>query len=159
MWLSKHLIAALASADYNHRILVFFAHCHPHRLIIHSPTFLTRLSQSSVPSYLLNAIFANAAALSTNPLVRRNVPRESGLRFAEAALAELFDGNGKLLATGLDAAQALVFLEMHKTNYEATLMGERKMMGTNTFLMLLLNQPTDTARRHSSSLTTFVQCA
>ena len=54
----------------NQRKKVFFAHCHPHRLIIHHTSFLSDLWQDRVPSYLINAICAVAAPLSPNPALK-----------------------------------------------------------------------------------------
>ena len=96
------------------QLLVFFAHCHPHRLIIHSTSFYSDLCRNRVPLYLLNAICAVAAPLSHNPLVREEPVRQSGEKFAAAALKELLDADNKLLIGGLEAAQALVLIQAYE---------------------------------------------
>ncbi|EJD07627.1 uncharacterized protein FOMMEDRAFT_164553 [Fomitiporia mediterranea MF3/22] len=103
--LHKHITHELVS--------LFFAHCHPHRLIIHSTSFHTDLCHGRVPPYLLHAICAVAAPLSRKPLVRTTPVRESGQKFADAALAALFDAEGQLVETSLEAAQALVLIQTY----------------------------------------------
>ena len=55
--------------------------------------------------------------------------RESGQRFADAALGILFNAKGQLQATGLEAAQALVLLQMYKVYLENSMDGELQLIG------------------------------
>ncbi|KAI5121614.1 hypothetical protein M0805_001146 [Coniferiporia weirii] len=112
----KHAVRELVS--------LFFAHCHPHRLIIHPTSFFADLCRNRVPSFLLNAICAVAAPLSQNPLVRVSPVREAGQKFADAALETLFDAEGRVMATGVEAAQALVLLQTYKIYKEHDMAGE-----------------------------------
>ncbi|THH09918.1 hypothetical protein EW145_g1673 [Phellinidium pouzarii] len=103
---------------------LFFAHCHPHRLIVHATSFYNDLSRNRVPSFLLDAVCAIAAPLSQNPLVRISPVREAGQKFADAALAVLFDAEGRVTSSGVEAAQALVLLQTYKVYKEGDMSGE-----------------------------------
>ncbi|KAL5492462.1 hypothetical protein ACEPAI_3909 [Sanghuangporus weigelae] len=109
----KHIVHEL--------INLFFAHCHPHRLIIHSTSFHVDLCRGRIPNYLLNAICAVAAPLSQNPLIRVTPVRHSGERFANAVLADLFDAEGRLMASGLEAAQALALVQTYIVYKESSM--------------------------------------
>jgi hypothetical protein len=94
---------------------VFFAHCHPQRLIIHRPSFDESLRRGGVPQYLLLAILALASTHSRHPSVRTHPPRHAGRGFARDALAMMFDAEGRLACeSSLATAQALCLLEMHR---------------------------------------------
>lgn len=95
---------------------VFFAHCHPHRLIIHKTSFFGDLTLDRVPRCLLNAICALAAPLSLSPRLRTSPPRLAGLPYAAVAHSLLIDQTGRLrpVQPTLAAAQALVLLQMHE---------------------------------------------
>lgn len=108
---------------------VFFTHCHPHRLIVHSASFHADLCRGRVPSYLLNAICAVSAPLSQNPLVRVSPIRESGRKFVETALAELFDSEGQLKVTGVDVAQTLVLIQTYNVYKESRMQGQLQLYG------------------------------
>ncbi|KAH8111022.1 hypothetical protein DFH11DRAFT_1616599 [Phellopilus nigrolimitatus] len=103
---------------------LFFAHCHPHRLIIHSTSFLSDLCRDRVPSYLINSVCAVSASLSQNPLVRVSPVREAGQKFADAALAALFDSEGRLVTTSVEVAQALVLLQTYQIYKESNMSGD-----------------------------------
>ncbi|KLO19067.1 hypothetical protein SCHPADRAFT_993079 [Schizopora paradoxa] len=104
---------------------LFFAHCHPHRLIIHSPTFLNDLYLDRVPGYLLNAVCALAAPLSRNPRVRRLPVRQAGLQFAKAAHDAMFDDHEKLkVPIHLQTAQALALLQSYLIYESGRMEGE-----------------------------------
>lgn len=109
---------------------MFFAHCHPHRLIIHFPTFNSDLCHDRVPSYLLNAICALAAPLSRSPRIRVEPVREAGQKFADAALSSLFMRDGRIRDNTLQAAQALVLLQAYKIYKESHMNGEFTYFGT-----------------------------
>lgn len=94
--------------------IVFFAHVHPHRFIIHEPSFTTNYSLNRAPPYLVNAVCALAAPFCRHPVLPVSRPRYSGQPFAEAAYGQMFDGDGQLTAPlCLESAQALYFLQLH----------------------------------------------
>lgn len=94
---------------------VFFAHCHPHCLIIHKLSFNSDLTAGHVPSYLLLAICSVAAPLSRNVRLQTSPQRFAGRLYAEHALSLLLDENDRLLvSSSLAAAQALCLLQFHK---------------------------------------------
>lgn len=96
--------------------LVFFAHCHPHRLLIHQPTFMADVSLGRIPFYLLYALCALAAPLSKHPAVRTDPLRTAGLAYAKAAEEAMFDSHGRLIVDrNLMTAQALCLLESHQS--------------------------------------------
>jgi hypothetical protein len=96
------------------RVLVFFAHCHPGRMIIHKPTFMAALSQNRVASHLILAMCAMSAPFSQSPQVKSQPPRLAGIKFYEVALNILFDSSGRLVCeVNLQTVQALCLLEMH----------------------------------------------
>lgn len=93
---------------------MFFAHCHPHSLMIHKPSFMMSLSQNLVPSYLLNALCAISAPLSKQPRIRTAPARFSGKPFAQTATSLMFDDQGNLTCErSLSTAQALCLLQKH----------------------------------------------
>ena len=93
-------------------LVVFFAHCHPQRYVIHKPTFTAALSHNRIPNYLLNAVCALAAPLSKNPILRTSQRRIAGSPYTQDALAEMFDRDGQLLVEpNLVTVQALVLLQ------------------------------------------------
>ncbi|KAI0272575.1 fungal-specific transcription factor domain-containing protein [Gloeopeniophorella convolvens] len=94
---------------------LFFAHCHPHRLVIHQPTFMADVTLGRVPSYLLYAMCALAAPFSKHPAVRAESPRTAGSAYSKAAEEQMFDMNGRLnVERSLMTAQALCLLESHQ---------------------------------------------
>jgi len=96
--------------------LVFFAHCHPHRLLFHQPTFMADVSLGRIPSYLLHALCALAAPFSKHPTVRTDRLRTAGLAYAKAAEEVMFDSHGRLCVDrNLMTAQALCLLESHQS--------------------------------------------
>ncbi|TDL24071.1 hypothetical protein BD410DRAFT_786763 [Rickenella mellea] len=93
---------------------LFFAHCHPHRLIIHQVSFYMDLSLDCVPLYLVNSICAMAAPFSSNPRIQMSPRRFAGHPFAQAARSQLFDENRNFVGTRtLYTAQALCLLQMY----------------------------------------------
>lgn len=95
-------------------VLVFFAHCHPGRMLIHKPTFMAALSQNRVTSHLILAMCAMSAPFSQSPQVRSLPPRLAGIKFYEDALNILFDSSGRLICeANLQTVQTLCLLEMH----------------------------------------------
>jgi hypothetical protein len=95
---------------------VFFAHCHPHRLLFHQPTFTADISLGRVPSYLLYALCALAAPFSKRPAVRTDRLRTAGQAYAKAAEEVMFDSHGRLnVDRNLVTAQALCLLESHQS--------------------------------------------
>ncbi|KAI9464267.1 hypothetical protein F5148DRAFT_188149 [Russula earlei] len=95
---------------------LFFAHCHPHRLIFHQPTFMADVSLGRIPSYLLYALCALAAPFSKYPAVRTDPLRKAGFAYAETAEELMFDSHGRLsVDRNLVAAQALCLLESHQS--------------------------------------------
>lgn len=113
----------------SYRIAVFFAHCHPHRLIIHFTSFYNNFVSNRVPQHLLYAVCALAAPLSKSPGVRVNPVREAGLKFADAAVAILFDSSGNLRLTEIEAAQSLVLLQAYKIYREGDINGRHEYFG------------------------------
>ncbi|KAI0091685.1 hypothetical protein BDY19DRAFT_931771 [Irpex rosettiformis] len=94
---------------------LFFAHCNPHRLIIHKPTFSAALSHDKVPSYLILVVCALAAPWSKEISSRAPMPRLAGVPFFQEAVSIMFDSSGRLLSEpSLATAQALCLLEMHE---------------------------------------------
>lgn len=94
---------------------MFFAHCNPHRLIIHKPSFSAALSHDKVPSYLILAVCALAAPWSKEITSRAPMPRLAGVPFFQEAVSIMFDSSGRLLSEpSLATAQALCLLEMHE---------------------------------------------
>ncbi|GBE86576.1 hypothetical protein SCP_0904550 [Sparassis crispa] len=96
---------------------LFFAHCNPHRLIIHKPSFSASLSHNRLPEYLVLAVCATAAPLSKTFCAQSspNPGRLAGVPFFREAVAIMFDSAGRLLsAPCLATAQALCLLEMHE---------------------------------------------
>lgn len=88
------------------------------------------LAQGEVPAYLLNAMFTLAAPLSTHPAVQSTTetdsgfvrtPWRAGVRFADAALAQMTTGNNdeaelsRFPGQELEIAQTLMFLSVHDT--------------------------------------------
>ncbi|KAH9066779.1 hypothetical protein EDB87DRAFT_1801444 [Lactarius vividus] len=95
---------------------LFFAHCHPHRLLIHQPTFMADVSLGRIPSYLLYSLCALAAPFSRHPVVRTDNPRTSGQAYCKAAEEQMFDTHGRLsVDRNLVTAQALSLLESHQS--------------------------------------------
>ena len=95
-------------------LLVFFAHCHPGRMVIHKPTFMAALSQNRVPSHLILAICSMSAPFCQSPQVKSQPPRLAGIKFYEDALNILFDSSGRLICeANLQTVQTLCLLEMH----------------------------------------------
>jgi hypothetical protein len=58
---------------------VFFAHCHPHRLFIHQPTFMADVSSGHIPSYPLYVLCALSATFSKHHAVRTESDRSPSL--------------------------------------------------------------------------------
>jgi hypothetical protein len=95
---------------------LFFAHCHPHRLFIHQPTFMADVSLGRVPSYLLYSLCALATPFSKRPAVRTDNPRTDGLAYSKAAEEQMFDAHGRLrVERNLMTAQTLCLLESHQS--------------------------------------------
>ncbi|KAI0305813.1 hypothetical protein B0F90DRAFT_1814671 [Multifurca ochricompacta] len=95
---------------------LFFAHCHPHRLFFHQPTFMADVSLGRIPSYLIYALCALSAPLSRHPAVRTDSPRTAGLAYSKAAEEQMFDAHGRLIVErNLMTAQALCLLESHQS--------------------------------------------
>jgi hypothetical protein len=96
--------------------LVFFAHCHPHRLFIHQPTFMADVSLGRIPSYLLYALCALAATFSKHPAVRTDPHRSAGSVYAKTTEELMFDSHGRLrVDRNLMTVQALCLLESHQS--------------------------------------------
>ena len=94
---------------------VFFAHCNPHRLIIHKTSFLASLTHERVPKYLILAICSLAAPWAKDIANSAPMPRLAGVPFFEEAVSLMFDASGRLLSEpSLATAQALCLLEMHE---------------------------------------------
>lgn len=94
---------------------VFFAHCNPHRLILHKPSFSAALNHSRVPEYLVLAICAVAAPLSKSISAQASIARVAGVPFYQDAVKIMFDNAGRLLSEPtLETAQALCLMEMHE---------------------------------------------
>lgn len=97
-------------------VSLFFAHCHPHRLFIHQPTFMADVSLGRIPSYLLYALCALAATFSKHPAVRTDPHRSAGLAYAKTTEELMFDSHGRLrVDRNLMTAQALCLLESHQS--------------------------------------------
>ncbi|GJE90984.1 Zn(II)2Cys6 transcription factor [Phanerochaete sordida] len=96
-------------------IELFFAHCNPHRLIIHKPSFSASLTHERVPQYLIMAVCALAAPWCKDITNAAPMPRLAGVPFFQEALNLMFDASGRLLSEPtLATAQALCLLEMHE---------------------------------------------
>ncbi|KAH8832613.1 hypothetical protein DL96DRAFT_1582833, partial [Flagelloscypha sp. PMI_526] len=96
-------------------ILVFFAHCHLARCIIHKPVFSNALTQNRVPKYLIFAMCAVAAPFSRQDKVRTDPPRLAGTPFSQEAKGLLFNGAGRLVQEpSLATAQALCLLQLYE---------------------------------------------
>jgi Fungal specific transcription factor domain len=94
--------------------LVFFAHCHPHRLLFHQFTFMADVHLRRIPSYLLYALCAFAAPFSNQPAIRTEGSRIAGTAYSKAAEELMFDTHGRLrVERDLNTAQALCLLEAH----------------------------------------------
>lgn len=97
------------------RFAVFFAHCNPHRLIIHKTSFLASLTHERVPRYLILAICALAAPWAKDIANSAPMPRLAGVPFFQEAVSLMFDASASLLSEPtLATAQALALLEMHE---------------------------------------------
>lgn len=95
--------------------IVFFAHCMPHRLIIHKPSFSASLTHERVPQYLILALCALAAPWCKDFASTAPMPRLAGVPFFQEAVNLMFDASGRLLSEpSLATAQALCLLEMHE---------------------------------------------
>jgi hypothetical protein len=78
------------------------------------PTFLVALASGRVPTYLVQAVCANAAPLSPNQS-HGSAPRSAGTPYAAAACKLIFDAHGNLrIPRDLAVVQTLCLLE----NYE-----------------------------------------
>lgn len=96
-------------------IELFFAHCNPHRLIIHKPSFSASLTHERVPQYLILAVCALAAPWCKELTSAAPMPRLAGVPFFQEAVNLMFDASGRLLSEPcLATAQALCLLEMHE---------------------------------------------
>ncbi|KAL5536850.1 hypothetical protein ACEPAF_673 [Sanghuangporus sanghuang] len=141
----KHIVHQL--------INLFFAHCHPHRLIIHSTSFHVDLCRGRIPNYLLNAMCAVAAPLSQNPLIRVTPVRHSGERFANAVLADLFDAEGRLMASGLEAAQALALIQTYIVYKESSMHNDLRLYDIALRILHTMHtRDTDQSTSDTSSL-------
>ena len=117
---------------------VFFTHCHPHRLMIHAPTFLSELSFDRIPPYLINAICALAAPISRTLRGREAQVRHAGQPFANVALDALFDADRNLVAPfSLATAQTLCLLQAHKTFVDGAMDGDFQFFGTFNCITLI----------------------
>ncbi|CCM02433.1 uncharacterized protein FIBRA_04532 [Fibroporia radiculosa] len=106
----------LLDPDTTHELVnLFFAHCNPHRLIFHKPSFSAALSHNRLPEYLVLAVCAVAAPLSKSVSARASLARVAGVPFYEEAVSIMFDNAGRLLSEpSLATAQALCLMEMHE---------------------------------------------
>lgn len=94
---------------------VFFAHCNPHRLIVHKPSFFAALTHERVPQYLVLIICALAAPWCKEIVDRAPMARLAGVPFFQEALSLMFDSKQSLVCEPtLATAQALCLLEMHE---------------------------------------------
>ncbi|KAN0105104.1 hypothetical protein V8E52_011351, partial [Russula decolorans] len=101
-------------------VSLFFAHCHPHRLFIHQPTFMADVSLGRIPSYLLYALCALAATFSKHPAVRTDPHRSAGSAYAKTTEELMFDSHGRLrVDRNLMTVQALCLLESHQTLFSS----------------------------------------
>lgn len=87
------------------------------------------LCRGRIPNHLLYAICAVAAPLSQNPLVRVAPVRLAGERFANAALTDLFNTEGRLMVSGLEAAQALALVQTYNVYKESNLQNDLRLYG------------------------------
>ncbi|TFY68498.1 hypothetical protein EVJ58_g964 [Rhodofomes roseus] len=106
----------LLDPDTTHELVnLFFAHCNPHRLILHKPSFSAALSHNRVPEYLVLALCAVAAPLSKSIAAQASIARVAGVPFYQDAVRIMFDNAGRLLSEPtLETAQALCLMEMHE---------------------------------------------
>ncbi|KZT65657.1 hypothetical protein DAEQUDRAFT_768711 [Daedalea quercina L-15889] len=106
----------LLDPDTTHELVnLFFAHCNPHRLILHKPSFSAALSHNRVSEYLVLAICAVAAPLSKSISAQASIARVAGVPFYQDAVKIMFDNAGRLLSEPtLETAQALCLMEMHE---------------------------------------------
>ncbi|PCH44218.1 hypothetical protein WOLCODRAFT_138836 [Wolfiporia cocos MD-104 SS10] len=106
----------LLDPDTTHELVnLFFAHCNPHRLIFHKPSFSAALSRNRLPEYLVLVVCAVAAPLSKSISARASHARVAGVPFYEEAVSLMFDNAGRLLSEpSLATAQALCLMEMHE---------------------------------------------
>lgn len=108
---------------------------HPFNIMFHRTSLTSAIAEGTVPTFLLNSIFALAAPFCSHPSLRpprsqqsmaNNPPWHAGERFAHAAIAELVDPatdgviRGAAVAAAhkgyeLEVAQALCCLQMHET--------------------------------------------
>jgi Fungal specific transcription factor domain len=96
--------------------LVFFAHCHPHRLLFHQPTFMADVCLGRIPPYLLHALCSLASPFSKQPAVKTDSPRTAGVAYSKAAGELMFDTLGRLsVDRNLMTVQALCLLESHQS--------------------------------------------
>ncbi|KAH9945716.1 hypothetical protein B0H21DRAFT_743677 [Amylocystis lapponica] len=94
---------------------LFFAHCNPHRLVLHKPSFSAAMSHNRVPEYLVLVVCATAAPMSKTIGSQASLARLGGVPFAQEAVSIMFDASGRLLSEpSLATAQALCLLEMHE---------------------------------------------
>ncbi|KAI0349240.1 hypothetical protein OH77DRAFT_1415388 [Trametes cingulata] len=101
-----------------HELLnVFFAHCHPQRMVVHEPSIFASICRQEVPAYLILAMCAVAAPLSRTTRANAALPRLAGVPFFLQASRLMFDGHGALVCPpSIHAVQALCLLEMHEIN-------------------------------------------
>lgn len=86
-----------------------------------------------MPAHLLHAVCTLAAVHSKQPRVRTSPPRLAGRPFAEAAVAEMFDAQGRLVVErNLATAQALVLLEMNDFTSSPAFVSRGKYHGPST---------------------------
>ncbi|EJU03652.1 hypothetical protein DACRYDRAFT_105815 [Dacryopinax primogenitus] len=100
---------------------IFFNKCTPYNLMIHKPTFLSMLTNGSLPNYILLSIMALAAPYSSHPALRilspNGRPWQQGEIFAEPARRVLLDRTGNVqLDYTLEVAQALIMLHVHEVS-------------------------------------------
>lgn len=106
----------LLDRDTTHELVnLFFAHCNPHRMIFHKPSFSAELSHNRLPEYLVLVVCAVAAPLSKSVSSTASIARLAGVPFYEEAVSIMFDNAGRLLSEPcLATAQALCLMEMHE---------------------------------------------
>ena len=130
-------------------VLVFFAHCHPGRMLIHKPTFMAALSQNRVASHLILAMCAMSAPFSQSPQVKSLPPRLAGIKFYEDALNILFDSSGRLICeANLQTVQTLCLLEMHDVVAQYSWTKCYRYLGTCSFAAPRGPQTNNTRSRH-----------